>query len=631
MEQQQIHVSLSVGTKLLFSIVLLVFTITLFLNISTILLFREDKRAYIYQSQSTETLLTSKEFLVASKHALETLRVALAAVDPRQPLEASQASTLSAIMSNQSEILGTSIYLVDVSQGTSTVYTESMKERELAQLTVNPADYQIPPSTLLALLPELLQNKYGFVNVSKPGETPLLAAIFADTSLKDNPAGMPVAIGLISLKEVTATIKNLKITVATRSGWLLYDSDTAAFFSKQSLSDNPLFQAALSSSVTSGTQEYEYQGTSYLGTYALPGLNLVVLNKIETKRAMTATYLIIEKFILLGSMAVGAAIIFAILFAKTLTAPLEKLYEATKEIASGNFLLELDVRGGDEIGALSGSFNTMSHKISELILESVQKNQLENELAIASTVQQTLIPPFEDHTPQLDIYSHYQAASQCGGDWWGYFSAGNKVAIIIGDATGHGLTSALITASARSCFSVMHKLAHENKEFVFSPGSMLSFANRVIFDASLGRIMMTLFVAVIDFDKMTISYSSAGHNPPWLMSHEGGKINRRSLVAVGPRLGDTSTVEPFEERSVPIRVGDILFLYTDGLTEGVSPTDEMYTKKRARMIVEKNMPAGPKAVVDSIIEDFQGHTGLGHLKDDVTIAAIQIKDPNAKV
>ena len=341
---------------------------------------------------------------------------------------------------------------------------------------------------------------------------------------------------------------------------------------------------------------------------------------------MKATYTLIEKFFLLGSMAVGAAVVFAILFSKTLTSPLARLYDATKEVAKGNFLLNLEEKGKDEISALSSSFNTMSKKIGELVQESMDKVQLENEVAIASTVQQTLIPPADFRNGLVHIHSHYKAASRCGGDWWGFFGVGKKVVLMIADATGHGLPSALITASARSCFSVMHKLAQEDPEFTFSPSAMLSYANRVIFDASLGQIMMTFFVSVLDFDLKTLTYSSAGHNPPWLFQKAGEAYSMKSLTILGQRLGEVREAPPFEEKSVPIGPNDIIFLYTDGLTEGKNPEGEMFGKKRVRKLVEENLSGGPQAIVNTLIEKFLKHNEDKPLDDDITIAAAMILD-----
>ena len=115
----------------------------------------------------------------------------------------------------------------------------------------------------------------------------------------------------------------------------------------------------------------------------------------------------------------------------------------------------------------------MSQKISELFEESVEKVLLEGELDIASTVQQTLIPPIFYEGDGLEVHSYYQAASRCGGDWWGIFRVRNRVCIAIGDATGHGLPSALITAGARSCLSMLHRMAERNPAFSYSPNEML--------------------------------------------------------------------------------------------------------------------------------------------------------------
>jgi sigma-B regulation protein RsbU (phosphoserine phosphatase) len=627
MDQQLFKVSFSVGTRLLVSIVLLLMTIILFLNISTIFLFREDKLAYTYQSQSNNAVLAGREFLITSKHALDTLRISLATVDPRTPITPLQTSMLQSIINNQTEVLSSSVYLVNIKEGTSKLHSRASKEKEVKEQVIQLDSYQVKPDWMKQVLPELLQNAFAFVNLSKLGDLPVLAVLFADLKLKDHPAGMPVAVGLVSLKGFGSELNNMKLTIASRAGWVLYDTDPTVFFSKENIADNPLFQTAAASHLASGAQEYEFNGTHYLGSFVLPGLNLVVLTNIEWQKAMKATYMLIEKFILLGSMAVGAAVIFAILFSKTLTAPLGQLYEATKEVSKGNFQIELEEKGRDEIGALSKSFNAMSRKINDLIQESMAKVHLENELAIASTVQQTLIPPEEFHSPLIHIFSHYQSASECGGDWWGFFGVGNKIALMIADATGHGLPCALITASARSCFSVMHKLAQEDPEFSFSPSAMLSYANRVIYDASVGKIMMTFFIGVIDFDTQTLTYSSAAHNPPWLFKKESGGYVLKSLTAVGQRLGEVRDAPPFEEKSVSVQPSDILFLYTDGLIEGKSVQGDMYSKKRARKLLEQHVHTGPNQLIATLMNDFLKHNEGKPLDDDVTLAAALILPP----
>jgi serine phosphatase RsbU (regulator of sigma subunit) len=606
--------------------VLLLILVIVFLNLSAILLLKEDKRAYVYQSQSTAGVLASKEFTNNARHALDTLRLTLASVDPKAPM-APQAAAVQSVLDNQSEVLAVSVSTLDAKSGTLAPLVSAKRAGETAgagETRVSVSDLAIEPDWLKTFLPELLKNGYGFTNLSKLGGMPVLGVAVADLKLKDSPSGMPVAIGAILLKEFASELAGLNLTVATRAGWVLFDTDSTVQFSRKNISDDPLFDASSSSRVASGAYEYDNKGVHFLGSYVYPGLELVVFTRSEWKKAIQATYTLTEKFILLGFMAVGSAIVFAILFSKTLTAPINRLYEATKKVAQGDFALDLKVYGRDEIGALTDSFNAMSKEISGLIKDKVEKAQLENELAIASTVQATLIPPAEFSNANISLHSHYESASQCGGDWWGFFGVGNRLAVMIADATGHGFPSALITASARSCFSIMHKIAQEDPDFSFSPSAMLDFANRTIFDASMGRIMMTFFIGVFDFDKGTFSYSNAGHNPPWLFKKNGGAFKLQSLTAQGQRLGEGRDCPAYEEREVPVSRDDVLFLYTDGLMEGTDAGGEQYGKKRTRKTFEEALPGGALAAIEALMKDFKSFNGPKAFDDDVTIAVATI-------
>src|SRR6185437_2355976 len=97
MEQQQFKVSFSLGTKLLLSIVLLLTIVIAFLNISTILIITQDKRAYIYESQSREAVLAGREFANTVRHSIDTLRLSLASIDPRRPPSAKQTAALQSV------------------------------------------------------------------------------------------------------------------------------------------------------------------------------------------------------------------------------------------------------------------------------------------------------------------------------------------------------------------------------------------------------------------------------------------------------------------------------------------------------------------------------------------------------
>jgi sigma-B regulation protein RsbU (phosphoserine phosphatase) len=623
-EQQEPRVSFSVGTKLLISVVVILTTIIVFLNISAIFLLREDKRAYVYEAQSTAAGLAGTQFVTIVGHQLDTLRLSLASINPVKPVTPLQQSAFQAVVDNQNELLGVTLALVDGKTGSLRPLSRAIRAKELEAEKLTPQALELPAASVLHVVPELLQNSYAFLNISKPGEIPLLAVLVADLNLRSNPTGLPVAVGLAPLKAFASQLPNLALTIATRAGDVLFDTDPTVQYSRKSAGDDPLHKAAVGSALANGALEFDAVGNHYLGSYGNPGYGLIVSTRTEWKKALKATYALIQDFIILGTIAVGVAIIFAIFFSKTLTAPINRLYQATRQVAQGNFDLRLDIRSRDEIGALTTSFNTMSHQIRDLIKEQAEKITLQNELTIASTVQQTLIPPETFHHPKIQIRSHYQAAAQCGGDWWGFFGVGNKFAIMIADATGHGIPSALITASARSCFSVLNKIAQEDEDFSFSPSAMLSYANRVVYDASLGQIMMTFFVAVVDFDERTLTYSNAGHNPPWLYKRRSDGFKLMSLTLEGSRVGENRDTDTFLEKTVPLKSGDMLFLYTDGLMEGKDLTGRMYGKKRVREVVDGALPHGPSRVISDLMADFRKHNEGKPLDDDVTLAVCRL-------
>lgn len=628
MGQPEIKVTFSLGAKLLLSLVTLLVIVIAFLSLSTIILFKRDKIAYTYQVQSTQSLLAGQKFVNLSKNSINTLRLSLASVRPDRPIERPQRLAVQSIFKNQPEIFGMRIQILDEKTKTLRDLISEFSPSILKNMGLAPDDLKIEKDWLKFVLPPILKNGFGYINLSKVGSPPVLGVVYADLKYAQrSQVGLPLAIGFVSLSDFGKGLTGSKVTVSDYNGWVLYDTQPEVLVKKENLGDHPLFKLAVGNKSTSGTQEYNHIKTDYIGSYHRPGLNSVVLAQTKTEDALRATYELIEKFFLLGAMAIGFALVFGIIFSKRLTRPLKVLYNATRKVASGKFDLSLERRSRDEIGALTGSFNVMSQKIKELIEEVKEKARIEGEVKIASTVQQTLIPEAEYRDHNVEISSFYGSASECGGDWWGFFVEKGKLCIFIADATGHGIPSALITASARSCFSVMRKMAQEDPNYSFSPKEMLNYANRVIYESAHGQIMMTFWAGVVDFSTKKMTFASAGHNPPWLFKKTGEKFKLKSLVSKGQRLGELEENNHYEEKSVAIEEGDILFLYTDGLLEGTNNQNEQYGKKRSRKKVEAHLSEGPGPLLEQLMNEFNEFNGDKPYDDDVTLAVARFFPP----
>jgi sigma-B regulation protein RsbU (phosphoserine phosphatase) len=618
------QVRFSLKAKLLVSTIAALLLLIIFLNLSSIVLFKEDKRAYIYSAQATESALAGKELLQLVKHTLDTLKVATGTIDPAKPISAQQKASIQALLDNQSDVNFLQLALL------------SQKEDKLTPLVQlskggSEAHFELSNQDIPGLKSELELQSYSLINFSKVDSYPAIGVVLSDPNSKTS-QGFVVALGVLSLKDndFLSAVPNKNLTISTLNGRVLYDSDPAMLYVKKQVSSDPLFQFATSNKVSTGATEFEKDGIRYLGTYLRPGLDLTVLSRTEWKEAMRATYILGEKFILLGLMAISAAVIYALLFAGTLTTPLQLLFQGTKEIQKGNFDLNLAITSQDEIGVLTGSFNSMSKKISELMEEFRKKVLLEQEVAIASTVQHTLIPKPTFTSEHYHIRSHYQSANDCGGDWWGMFQTRDKLCLMISDATGHGLPSALITAAARGYFSVMTKLAEEDPDFSFSTSAMMAFANQVVYEASLGGIQMTFLIAVIDLSTLTMTYSSAGHTPPWLFTRNGDRYTQKSLLANGTRLGEKKDLLVTDEKTVTLNAGDILFLYTDGILEGTDKGGTMYGKKRLKKSIDETISQGPDAMIENVMKEFLAYNEGKSLDDDVTMVAVKFLKPYSK-
>ncbi|MGE4232477.1 MAG: PP2C family protein-serine/threonine phosphatase [Bacteriovoracia bacterium] len=632
-EQQQFKISMSVSTKLLLTISALLIIPIFFLNVSAISLFRKDKKAYVYDSQATLAALTGREFVSFLDNSLGTLRLVLGSIDSLKTLSTDAKNTIQFYLENQTVLMGIELQAVRPPLEGDNLWVARSAYRNflpdpLKEIGLTEDKVDFDPKIYSSHSKEIEQSGFFFVNTTKNGLAPILSVFFVDPSSLEKEGYYKVAIGYVSLKHFLSGSSQSfnKFIITDTAGNPLFHSELKKMYAKESFAPDATFQEAKNTVAIAGAKEYfNPDGIHTLGSYYKPGFDLVVLSQVEYDAAMRATYTLNEKFIYLALAALGFMVILGLVFSKRLTAPLNQLFRATKQITQGVFDVNLKVMSRDEFGALTSAFVAMSKKISDLVQEMVDKVRVDQELSIAKTVQQSFFPPTWIENEHMHVASHYQSASECGGDWWGYFRVGNKHAVIIADATGHGLPSALMTASCRSCFSVIEKLAIDSR-IQLTPADMLQLANRVVYDAAQGKIMMTCFIGIMDMDTHTVQYASAAHNPPWLFTQTETGFQMASLVASGQRLGEVQDVaEPYEVKEMSFGPNDTLVYYTDGLIEGKNKEGQQYGKKQSRQILEDSMSQDPKTIINNLMVDFLAFNSGKPLDDDVTLAVVRIQ------
>ena len=578
-------------------------------------MFRNDKKAHVYSSQAAEAVLAGREFLSYLNNSLDLLKSIAHSTDMTQPMAESTAKSLADLLNKQNAFVGVEIHSVD--QAMSQISLLHKQILPTASTTV-----QLDPQKIIEQKDLLEARGFFFKNISAEGQAPLLAIVLID-KMKST-----LLVGYASMTQFVAETNSSsnRFVIADRKGDLLFHTDAKTLSDKTNIANDEAFKAAWATPAAFGKEEYKApDGTPKFSSFYKPGLDLVAFAQVDYDHVMVSSDEFVKKFILLEIAALLITLVMGWFFSKRIMAPLNRLLTATTQVAEGKFNIEIPVASADEFGALTTSFASMSKRISELMEEQIAKLRVGTELEIAKTVQLSLFPPKRLKNEHLSLYSEFQSALECGGDWLGYFRTHNKYTIVVADATGHGLPSALMTAAARACFSVIEKLMSD-PNVVLNPAQMLKLANRVVYDSAHGKIMMTCYVCVLDFDARTITYSSAGHNPAWLFrKDENGAVKLTSLITTGVRLGEEQEITTeFEEYRLPLQVNDTLVFYTDGILDAKNVQGDAFGKRRLRKAIEAAINEDPKTIITDLILEFYTHTLNQPLDDDVTISVARI-------
>jgi serine phosphatase RsbU (regulator of sigma subunit) len=258
----------------------------------------------------------------------------------------------------------------------------------------------------------------------------------------------------------------------------------------------------------------------------------------------------------------------------------------------------------------------MADQIAILLQQTAEKARMEQELEVAKAIQETLVPTADpvDRGP-LKFAGFYQPAAQTGGDWWTWHELGpDKVLLVIGDVTGHGVPSAMITAAAKAACDVARQV-HGDEVTVTK---LLEIMNYAIFESAQRRFVMTCFASIVDTKALTITYANAGHNFPYLFRAGDGKGEFGSLMIRGNRLGDDHTSK-YEAKTTDLVPGDVLIWYTDGIVECENAKREEYGEKRFRASVRRAAALDAGEMRDAIVAEAAAYFDETPRKDDITM------------
>jgi serine phosphatase RsbU (regulator of sigma subunit) len=308
--------------------------------------------------------------------------------------------------------------------------------------------------------------------------------------------------------------------------------------------------------------------------------------------------------------------------------PLTMLAWRADQIAGGDLSARVEVASSDEIGQLGESFNFMADQLTVLLRETAEKAVLEKEQEGARAIQETLVPPPDlIERRGIRLSGYFMPSSQCGGDWWTYHDLpGDRILVMIGDVTGHGIPAAMITATAKAACDTVRTVAGEKLNTAY----LLEILNRAIYESARRKFFMTCFASIIDMRARTITYANAGHNFPYLLraKHDPSATNGEGqefqvLMSRGNPLGDVID-STYVEKTQQLEPGDVVVWYTDGIVECENDHGEEYGEKRFRAAIRKAVSLDPPSMRDSVVQTAGQFFGGRARKDDITMVFARV-------
>ncbi len=275
----------------------------------------------------------------------------------------------------------------------------------------------------------------------------------------------------------------------------------------------------------------------------------------------------------------------------------------------------VDRRGREfpvEIG-LTPIENAARPQVMAAIIDITERKRIERESTLARIVQTAMLPQSSPEFDGCDIAGASEPADATGGDFFDYIClSGDRLGVVIGDASGHGFAAALITAAARSYLRAFSSIEYDLSR-------TLATTNRLLIeDVSEGRFV-TLFYAMIDPKRATITYAGAGH-AGYLIGRSGSLKKR--LESTGPPLG---WFPEAEYPSVPVSIegGDILVLLTDGIEEALSAASETFGRDRVIGIVKEHSAQPASNIVRAVLDGVRRFRAECQQSDDVTAIVVK--------
>src|SRR5438067_1286816 len=312
------------------------------------------------------------------------------------------------------------------------------------------------------------------------------------------------------------------------------------------------------------------------------------------------------------------AVLFAAVLIFSITRAVNRIEKGTKAVERGDFTYRIAMKPHNQLGEMANSFDRMTESIATLLVNVAENERLQSEIEIAASIQRNLLPKEGPQFRGVSFSAHFEPTASIGGDYYDVFNIDKtRLAVAIGDVSGHGLSTGLVMAMVKAAITT---LVEEGAEET----ALFHRLNDLVFRSTERRAFMTLAFTIFDLEKGTIRHTNAGHLYPYLL-REGQKP--RGIEVPSLPLGVRSTIST-HTAEVDLQEGDAIVYLSDGIVEAQDEHGEPFGFDQLEALLSQSTDRSPSTIRDHILEAVARHCGTRPADDDRTVMILRFDNFN---
>jgi len=318
------------------------------------------------------------------------------------------------------------------------------------------------------------------------------------------------------------------------------------------------------------------------------------------------------------------AALFVLIFVLVKRLVVNNIYQindSLSAITAGKLDTVVDVRSHEEFEDLSNDINSTVDTLKRYIADAAAR--IDAELAFAKAIQHSALPsvfPPYPNRKEFDIWATMHTAKEVGGDFYDfYFVDDDTLAFLIADVSGKGIPAAMFMMQSKT-------LLKSYAESGMSVETVFTNANEKLCEGNDADMFVTAWMGCLNIRTGLLTFANAGHNPP-AVKHEDGSFTYLKTRA-GFVLAGMEGIR-YRKNELQLQPGDVIYLYTDGVTEAINGSEELYGEDRLLSILNAHAGDSAQNICDAVKADVDVFAGEAEQFDDITMLCLAYRGPQA--